>query len=194
MDGSGPDWLGAQERPACENDYYRVYLRRVDTPQGEALNDYMVVVPRNCGADLVAGVAVLPIVDGQIALLHILRLGTLEDSWEAPMGFVEPGEGPAAAARRELAEETGLTCAAADIRSLGYITPAAGILAARIHLFVAEECTPERPFEVREHGHRRMQLFDGDRVAEMARDSTIQDASTLTAWYRYAASSGPGAT
>jgi len=44
--------------------------------------------------------------DGKLFLGR--RMGT-EDSWQMPQGGIDPGESPAAAAKRELREETGIT-------------------------------------------------------------------------------------
>ncbi|GAB2650683.1 NUDIX hydrolase [Nocardia goodfellowii] len=56
----------------------------------------------------------LPIRTGKVLLLHrnpILPLGGL---WDIPGGVVAPGENPADAARREVAEETGLDVLVTD--------------------------------------------------------------------------------
>lgn len=45
--------------------------------------------------------------DGDVVLVREYRHGTAEITLELPSGTVEPGEAPLAAARRELAEETG---------------------------------------------------------------------------------------
>lgn len=57
-----------------------------------------------------------------------------------PGGGVEPGEAPEAAARRELAEETGLRAAVWE--RLGALHPFPSVTGARIHLFLARELTP----------------------------------------------------
>ncbi len=55
--------------------------------------------------------------------------------WELPAGLIEPGEDPAEAAARELAEELGFRAAPADMRPLGHWTfPAPGIIGER-HVF-----------------------------------------------------------
>lgn len=58
-------------------------------------------------------VGVLPLFEtGRVALVGQWRLPHGRYSWEIPEGGAEPGEDPAAAALRELAEETGLTAGA----------------------------------------------------------------------------------
>ena len=58
-----------------------------------------------------------------------------------PAGGIEPGEGPAAAARRELREETGHV--AGELESLTVTEPANGLLDSAYHYFLARDCRPE---------------------------------------------------
>ncbi len=64
------------------------------------------------------------------------RHGSDEVSVEFPGGVVERGEGPAAAAARELAEETGY--AASSMRLAGSVFPNPAIMSNRFHVFLAE--------------------------------------------------------
>lgn len=60
----------------------------------------------------VSAVAVVVDDDGRVLLLkHVFRTGT---GWGVPGGFIEEGEQPEAAIRRELLEETGLELERAD--------------------------------------------------------------------------------
>jgi 8-oxo-dGTP pyrophosphatase MutT (NUDIX family) len=52
----------------------------------------------------------------------LLGHATRSPRWDIPKGLAEPGESLAAAAVRELAEETGLGIAAAELRPLGVYT------------------------------------------------------------------------
>ncbi|MGC9529677.1 MAG: NUDIX hydrolase [Candidatus Bipolaricaulaceae bacterium] len=73
---------------------------------------------------------------GKLLLVRQHRPGANRPLWEIPAGTLEPGERPLAAARRELAEETGL--AADRLRYLGTIYPTPGYGAERIFLFAAQ--------------------------------------------------------
>jgi 8-oxo-dGTP pyrophosphatase MutT (NUDIX family) len=90
---------------------------------------------------------VVPYFDnGDTMLVRQWRHAWSTSSWEVPAGTSDKGEDALECARRELAEETGLS--AARYTSLGIVHGAA-ILTGRAHLYLAEELTestraPER--------------------------------------------------
>lgn len=61
-------------------------------------------------------------------------------SWEVVCGRMERGERPIDAARRELAEEVGMS--SQDWRELGHLRPSDARCAGVGHLYVATNCTP----------------------------------------------------
>jgi ADP-ribose pyrophosphatase len=73
--------------------------------------------------------------DGRVVLIEQYRHGTGEVSLEIPGGMVDPGESPAAAAARELLEETGYE--AREVAPLGKTRPNPAIQDNWIHTFVA---------------------------------------------------------
>jgi ADP-ribose pyrophosphatase len=77
------------------------------------------------------------------------RHGSDELSIEFPGGVVEQGEEPAAAAERELAEETGY--AASSIRLAGSLSPNPAIMTNRFHVFLAEGLNLEGDTDFDEH-------------------------------------------
>jgi ADP-ribose pyrophosphatase len=77
------------------------------------------------------------------------RHGSDEVCVEFPGGVVEAGEEPAAAAARELAEETGYR--AASIRHAGTVSPNPAIMSNRYHVFLAEGLTREGGTDLDEH-------------------------------------------
>lgn len=170
---------------ACQNSQFEVFLDHIEDSGGCVVTDYLVLAPIRKTANLITGVAILPVVDSKYALLRIYRHAIQDYSWEIPRGFVEANEKNIDSVSRELEEETGLKCEKDDIRSLGYLTPDAGILSARIHLFVATKCQLKTPFISNEMGHLELKLFDAYEMAYMAKESVIQDPSTLTAYFRY---------
>jgi 8-oxo-dGTP pyrophosphatase MutT (NUDIX family) len=77
-------------------------------------------------------------VEGRVILIRQFRHGTGEVTLEIPGGVVEAGETPAAAAARELREETGY--AGGEPRLLGVVEPNPAIQSNRCHLFLIEGC------------------------------------------------------
>ena len=86
--------------------------------------------------DAVAVVPVLP--DGSIAMLWQYRHPLGRTHWEVPAGRVDEGESPAAAAERELLEETGYR--AKRIVHLGGFYPTNGISPHHAELYAALDC------------------------------------------------------
>ena len=60
-----------QRRLACENSLFQILWDDVPQKNVEIIRNYLVVAPKTITGDLVTGVAVLPIVDGKLGLLHI---------------------------------------------------------------------------------------------------------------------------
>ncbi|MFE6412253.1 NUDIX domain-containing protein [Streptomyces sp. NPDC057837] len=87
------------------------------------------------------GVVVVPVGSAGYALVPSYRYPVHAASIEFPRGGVEGDEELAAAAARELREETGLICEAP--RRLGLIHADTGIIASSIHVFVAPVDTTE---------------------------------------------------
>ena len=90
--------------------------------------------------DAVAVVPVLP--DGSIVLLWQFRHPHGKTHWEVPAGRVDEGESPAAAAERELLEETGYR--AGRLLELGAFYPTNGISPHHARLYAALDCRLER--------------------------------------------------
>jgi len=75
--------------------------------------------------------------EGMLTLVRQRREAVLEELLELPAGTLEAGETPLDCARRELAEETGLTGGSWRKAATFYTTP--GFCRERMHLFFAEE-------------------------------------------------------
>lgn len=166
---------------ACENSKFQVFFDHVVDSTGPEVPNYLVVSPRQQGKNMLAGIAILPLMAGRIGLIRIYRPPIRSWSWEIPHGFIEHGESGQASAARELGEEAGLV--AASIASLGFITPDSGVLAARVELFLARDCSI-LACQQAEIGLRELCFFSVAEFEEMILRSEIQDTFTLAAWCR----------
>lgn len=99
----GDPWIVKSKTRPFENQWLALDQYEVIHPGG-ADGTYTVVRPHRLA------VGVLPIEpDGSVHLVGQWRFPLGHYSWEMPEGGVEPGEDPLECAKRELAEETGLT-------------------------------------------------------------------------------------
>ncbi len=126
-----------------------------------------------------AGSAViLPLLeDGRIVLIRQFRLAAGRFLWELPAGSLDRGETALAAARRELAEETGYR--ASSWRKLIEFFPSPGILDERMTIFLAQKI---RPGQASPESDERIQAraFAPERWQAMIRSGQIRDGKTLT--------------
>jgi 8-oxo-dGTP pyrophosphatase MutT (NUDIX family) len=114
-------------------------LERVELPGGQEVELEIVRHP---------GGAAVVVVDTQdrVCLLRQYRHAAGGWLWEIPAGKLVPGEDALTTARRELAEEAGIS--AASWESLGAIVTSPGVLTEVVHLFLARDpaagvATPE---------------------------------------------------
>lgn len=175
-------------RLACENRLFDVYFDAIEAPNGEVVRDFLIVRPKVSAPGGIVGVCVLPEVGGKVALMRGYRHQVDAEVWQAPAGFIEPGETAEESALRELVEETTLTCSAEQLRSLGSYLPDAGLIEGRVALFVARDCheAPQTTRD-REVGAGNLEFFDQDKLFRIANHSTEVGGSTLIACLRYLA-------
>ncbi|MBN1966177.1 MAG: NUDIX hydrolase [Anaerolineae bacterium] len=102
---------------------------------------------------------------------------------ELPAGGINPGEDPAAAARRELVEETGYTLKAGSLRHIStfYVSP--GGTSERIHLYYAAVTPQDRAGSgggaAGEDEDIRVLVRSVNEALAQIGDGTIQDAKTI---------------
>src|SRR5256885_12457990 len=114
--------------------------------------------------------------DGSILLVRQYRHAAGSYLWELVAGHIDPGERPLAAARRELAEETGYT--ARRVAPLLNFFPSPGVLAERMWVYSATGLTAgnARPEEDESITARRFSVVEIDR---MIRGGKIIDGKSI---------------
>jgi len=100
---------------------------------------------------------------------------------EVPAGLVDPGEDPAATARREAGEEAGVVLRSLDLVANPYASP--GALTERLWLYVAEidPSAPRSGGGGVAHEHEEIEVLDVPLrlLAAMADDGRLTDMKTL---------------
>jgi ADP-ribose pyrophosphatase len=124
-------------------------------------------------------VAILPwAAPDHVCLIQNRRPVVGETLWEIPAGTLESGEDPAAAAARELAEETGFR--AGWWRQLAEFYPSPGILSERMFLFIARDLS-SGPAQLERDEQIEPHIVPWSQALAWAMDGTVRDAKTLTA-------------
>jgi ADP-ribose pyrophosphatase len=172
-------------RQLAENVRFRVCFDEVSDERGNRVRDYLSVLPRAIAAEGVTGIAVLPVRGGRIGLMRMYRHPYGGCAWEVPMGFMEGSESPEDAALRELQEETGISADPGDLESLGHVSPAPSIVAARIRLFSVSVSGEGSPHPADEVGHGRYAWFAAGDALRLADAGEIVEPCTLVCLYRF---------
>lgn len=124
-------------------------------------------------------VVVVPMVSAtEVCLVEVVRVAVGAELFELPAGTLDRPEPPAAAAARELSEETGYR--AGRIVGAGSFWMSPGILRERMHLFVAEDLRPG-PQHLEPGEQIRTRVVAWDEAVAMCLDGRIVDAKTIAA-------------
>jgi ADP-ribose pyrophosphatase len=178
MSGGSSRSLGLPIREHAEvllrGKIFDVVATELTLPSGVAQNVWVVEHP--------GAVAIAPVTAaGELLLVRQYRHAAREVLLEIPAGRLERGEAPLAAARRELAEETGMR--AASWRELYTFLPAPGFCSERIFLFEARglEASPTGPDAARPDADEDLEVLSlpPERVLAVARDGKTLLAAAL---------------
>ena len=141
-------------------------------PNGKAQEYHVVEIP-----DAVVVAPFLP--DGSIVMVWQHRHPHGGTHWEVPAGRIARGEEPAAAATRELREETGYR--AGELVALPGFYPINGISAHFAHAFAAYDCERVGAPELDASERMVTRVLSRARVERMLREGSIRDGFTRLA-------------
>ena len=128
-------------------------------------------------------VSIVPVTArGEIVLVRQYRHGIDGPSLEVPGGMIDPGEEPAAAARRELREETGY--GSGSLINLGSTHPNPVLQDNRHHMFMVRGAVRLGDPEFDEGEHCEVVVLPGAEVKRLAKDGTISHALVLLSLVR----------
>ena len=160
--------------PVIEGRFLRFATRTFALPDGGSVQLDWVAHPGAAAVVAIDG-------EGRLCLLRQFRPGMGAWMWEIPAGKRDGDEAPEATARRELAEETGLTARLWD--ALGPIWPSPAFCDEVIHLFCARELIPGEPRPDADE-HLEVHWRTSSELAAMIRAGEILDSKTLAALMR----------
>ena len=122
--------------------------------------------------------------DAELILVRQRRHGIDAETLEIPGGCVDPGESPAAAAARELLEETGY--GEGVWRSLGWVWSNPAIQNNRTHLFLAEGLRRLGPPQLGPgEADLKVELRPVGEVAELLRSGAVNHSLAVVALQRW---------
>lgn len=157
-------------------------IRNVFTGRVLTLNLERVRLPNGRVADLEiahhpGGAVVVALdADGRVCLLRQFRHAAGGWLTELPAGKLDGGEPPIECARRELAEEGGVT--ATHWEKLGQFFSSPGMLTEVIHVFLARGLAPDDA-QPEEHEVFEVSWVPLEEAVAMAATGQLQDAKTL---------------
>jgi len=118
-------------------------------------------------------------IEGRVVLVRQWRHAVGRALWEIPAGTLEPGEDPEAAARRELAEETGYTARAWRRLATGPVAP--GYSGEILHLFEARDLVAGEAHTDPDE-HVVTQLFAADEIRRLAGEDELDVKTFAGLW------------
>jgi 8-oxo-dGTP pyrophosphatase MutT (NUDIX family) len=123
------------------------------------------------------GVVILPILNGDVALIHIFRHAARRWFLEAPQGYLPPGGDPTDEARKELLEE--MEAPSEDIIPLGTVYTSTALTSENLKVFAARITSVGKP--QRAEGIDGIKVIPRGEIDRLIIEGRICDGPTTTA-------------
>jgi len=156
---------------------FRVSRTRARSPRtGEVHSFYQILAD-----DWVNVVPVTP--GGHVVMVRQYRHGCQDLTLEIPGGMVDRGETPAAAATRELLEETGFR--AERLEAVGWVNPNPALFGNRCHTFLATGCRPVAEIENLDTEETAVELVPEEEIDRRVACGDIDHALVVAAIFQW---------
>lgn len=148
-----------------ESDWVSLYSDKVQMPNGQIINSYHKIhYPQE-------SVSVVIINDrDEILMIQSKRYVTSRLEWEVPAGWIDSGESPENAAKRECLEETG--CTIKDLTYLCCFNPNNGMSDLKVHIFGAKVAAES--LEIDKNEVNAKEWIPKEKVLNMIKKNEIQ--------------------
>jgi ADP-ribose pyrophosphatase len=127
---------------------------------------------------------------GELVMVRQYRHGLDGFTVETPGGMVDPGETPAAAAGRELLEETGYR--AAEIVPLGGVNPNPALFGNLLHVFLGRDAVKVAEVRNESTEETHVELVPQAELAALIRGGQVNHALVVAALHLYDLECGGG--
>ena len=176
-------WRLGARMPAAEYRVFRTAFVDGVHPQTGATKRFSLIE----AVDWINVIAMTP--EQRVVLIRQFRVGAEEVCLEIPGGMVDPGEAPAEAAARELAEETGYVGQA--WHELGSVQANPAFMNNSCHNFLATGCQQLLPTSLDAGEDIDVLLFSLQEVGRMLREGTIRHSMVIAAFFGYLQAGAP---
>ncbi|MFK7801254.1 MAG: NUDIX hydrolase [Anaerolineae bacterium] len=166
MDKPIKPWIVEKEEVAFKHPFMEVKLQQVRLPDNRVIPDWPIVSLRNYINVVAINRA------GKILIIEGYKHGIGRSSWQILGGYVDEGEEPLAAAKRELLEETGL--ASHEWTPLGSFVADANRRASHASFFLATNCERVAEPDNEDLEEYLMHWQTKDEVLHALRDGRVQ--------------------